>query len=133
MGLIEYLERKNLATAKKRINKVSTDTALTLIHVVKRNVGMNADLLKPVDFARTSIYGRPHWSLGQGDQLMYSGMPTGIYFREGTDLATVAGYISRTELASDSKLQIFDNVEELLDLSENIARECIRSNGAEYL
>ena len=133
MGLLKFMERKNLETARKRITKVSTDTALTLIQVVKRNVGMNADLLKPPDFARTSIYGRPNWSFGQGDQLLYGGMPTGIYFREGTNLATIAGYISRTELATDSRLQIFDNADELLDLAENIAKECVRTNGAQYL
>lgn len=133
MGLLSYMERRNQEIATKRVQKISSETAATMIQIVTQNAGMNADLLKPHDFARMSIYGRPRWSRSADETLLFDNLETGISFSEGTDIADVASYVARSELASDSRLRYLPNPETFLTLAAKVARDYVYRYGKHLL
>ena len=135
MGLMSFLEKRTQKMATKRVQKIATKTASVMISVVENsnnqfNVG---HFLKPYDFARMSIYGRTRWSWGENETLLFDGIETGIFFKEGTDLADVVSYVVRTELSEDMKKVTIDNPEHLIELAESIAREYVKNNASQFL
>ncbi len=135
MGFLSFIEKRTGKIATKRVQKIATDTARVMINVVKNSGAMFdvMDMLKPHDFARMSIYGRPRWSRGDKDNLLFDGLETRISFTEGTNLADVVSYVSKTEFAADPNMQNMLNPEHYISLAENVAREYVETHAPEFL